>query len=291
MNNEESIYRGNDWFERKYFYKNNQIKNKKEIFMEELGKLSKEKIIELIKLTILCHSYEETIESFKKLYEKYPKHNYLSIEIIELLHSAFKSIIYKKQEQIEKLSNLEGFSLNIKKQNKNKTFTNSCDNDYLINGIEFEKEYIKENIKKYSLEVLNIIDKYIIFNLNNPDTGNDRETETLIYKMKGDINKYLSQITIDKSKSKSYLEDSKENYQIGYSIAEKYLNSTNKTFLEITLSFIKLLVFFRKEIDEANELLKYLLSKKNIQEYKEDQTESCCLQLINNLKEIYKNIN
>lgn len=233
--NDISINKNN----KKYLYENNQLKNIKNIFIEKIDMLTKPKILELIKMTLSTNSYEETITCFEKLYEKYPKSNYLSLEELVSFQKAFKENIYKRQKQIEILTDFE--KMNLKNNFSSSSFTISQvlsgEDEQIIRqkGIELEKKYVVEEIKNFCLKVLDIINTYIKNNINNPETGNNREIETLVFIMKGDIYKYLSGICADNNLSKNYLNDSKENYLNGYYVGEKYLESTNKLFLDILL--------------------------------------------------------
>ena len=257
-----------------------QIKNKKylsnnELFYKEIEKYDNFELIYLLLLCKNCEKYEEIIYVFDLFYKKYPN-NFIEIEIISILEIAFKKLISQKQKQINKLYDLLEYSKNEQEE---------VENNLISNLNKFKNKIIKE-IFDLCNKIIDLIDKFILKNITDIETGINREIEVFLYKLKGDSNKYMSQFNDDEEIKKSYLKEAKKFYTNSINICNKYLPITNKTLLNCYLSYCKFLTFFKNENGESQNLISYILNNKEIKNLENEDQKLIEIELIKELKDL-----
>ena len=230
------------------------------LLKSKLKKFGKDEILVLISICYQCEKYEDIITCFEELYFQ-NNELYLPIEELEYLEIGFKSLITKKQKQLNKLKNLLEYS----QENNN---NNSEENKGLISGINFQSFKIEQEMKDFCLRIIKLIDNYIIKNISEKVNGINRELESFLYKIKGDSCKYLILIEKNDDIKNNYLKEAKNHYKNCIYVCKKYLYIANKIYLNCILSYLKFLIFFGNDIKEAKNIINDYMNKDEIKEIK-----------------------
>ena len=252
---------------------NIQLKNLNQKFITDISNLSKLQLLQLINITIESNSYNDTLLLYSKLYTQFPNSNTISIKLLTNMQNSLKSLVTKKQQQYSKLLQIEDDTVS----HKNK-FPST-----LLVAINSEKDFIANEIKNNCFKILDIVDNYILKNINE-----QWDIVCFIFKIKGDIFKYLLSVTNEKETFYyEYLNNVKENYMKGFNIGCKYLEGKNKIFMQCILSLTDFYMEILKKTDEIKEILKNYFEVVKVENNLDDDS----VQYLNKLKNIYDNLN
>ena len=213
----------------------------------------------LIEISSKCERFQHVIFAYENLYTLFPS-TFLSLEELSPLETSLKIFVAQKQKNLNIL-----YKLYQRSQNKEADFDDmDNDNQLLLNAITSERKKIEEQISSYVNRYLKVIDNFILKNITVKNKGVDREIEVFLYRMKGDINKYLSQIESDEEQKKMYLNNAKNYYLNSYNLANQYMKVNSLSSLNTTVAYVKFLVYFGGNKGEAKNLLRGLVNKEEL---------------------------
>ena len=227
--------------------------------VKEVQNYTKEQILYLIEISSKCERFQHVIFAYENLYTLFPS-TFLSLEELSPLETSLKIFVAQKQKNLNIL-----YKLYQRSQNKEADFDDmDNDNQLLLNAITSERKKIEEQISSYVNRYLKVIDNFILKNITVKNKGVDREIEVFLYRMKGDINKYLSQIESDEEQKKMYLNNAKNYYLNSYNLANQYMKVNSLSSLNTTVAYVKFLVYFGGNKGEAKNLLRGLVNKEEL---------------------------
>lgn len=246
---------------------------------------SKEQFLHLIYLSDKCRRYEDSLLAFEQMIQKYP--GSMTKEERELFENSIKCLIKTYQKNLNKIS---GFIKEVKKQQeielssldpiqeKSQTVP---ENNVILDSLNEEKKHIENETIIICKKVIKLIDNFLMKNLNfknsnirksnskadsteisnflkmdikNNNPYTEKESEVFLFRLKGDLNKYLSQVH-SKVDSEIYLKSADEYFNKSIEIGKKYLDSFNYVYLESVIAYSKFLQDFKLESDTAMNLL------------------------------------
>ena len=227
--------------------------------VKEVQNYTKEQILYLIEISSKCERFQHVIFAYENLYTLFPS-TFLSLDELSPLETSLKIFVAQKQKNLNIL-----YKLYQRSQNKEADFEDmDNDNQFLLNAITLERKKIEEQINYYVNRYLKVIDNFILNNITVKNKGVDREIEVFLYRMKGDINKYLSQIESDDAQKKIYLNNAKNYYLNSYNLATQYMKVSDLSSLSTAVAYVKFLVYFGGNKGGAKNLLRGLVSKEEI---------------------------
>lgn len=227
--------------------------------VKEVQNYTKEQILYLIEISSKCERFQHVIFAYENLYTLFPS-TFLSLDELSPLETSLKIFVAQKQKNLNIL-----YKLYQRSQNKEADFDDmDNDNQLLLNAITSERKKIEEQISSYVNRYLKVIDNFILKNITVKNKGVDREIEVFLYRMKGDINKYLSQIESDEEQKKMYLNNAKNYYLNSYNLANQYMKVNSLSSLNTTVAYVKFLVYFGGNKGEAKNLLRGLVNKEEL---------------------------
>ena len=227
--------------------------------VKEVQNYTKEQILYLIEISSKCERFQHVIFAYENLYTLFPS-TFLSLEELSPLETSLKIFVAQKQKNLNIL-----YKLYQRSQNKEADFDDmDNDNQLLLNAITSERKKIEEQISSYVNRYLKVIDNFILKNITVKNKGVDREIEVFLYRMKGDINKYLSQIESDEEQKKMYLNNAKNYYLNSYNLANQYMKVNSLSSLNTTVAYVKFLVYFGGNKGEAKNLIRGLVNKEEL---------------------------
>lgn len=227
--------------------------------VKEVQNYTKEQILYLIEISSKCERFQHVIFAYENLYTLFPS-TFLSLEELSPLETSLKIFVAQKQKNLNIL-----YKLYQRSQNKEADFDDmDNDNQLLLNAITSERKKIEEQISSYVNRYLKVIDNFILKNITVKNKGVDREIEVFLYRMKGDINKYLSQIESDEEQKKMYLNNAKNYYLNSYNLANQYMKVNSLSSLNTTVAYVKFLVYFGGNKGEAKNLLRGFVNKEEL---------------------------
>lgn len=227
--------------------------------VKEVQNYTKEQILYLIEISSKCERFQHVIFAYENLYTLFPS-TFLSLEELSPLETSLKIFVAQKQKNLNIL-----YKLYQRSQNKEADFDDmDNDNQLLLNAITSERKKIEEQISSYVNRYLKVIDNFILKNITVKNKGVDREIEVFLYRMKGDINKYLSQIESEEEQKKIYLNNAKNYYLNSYNLANQYMKVNALSSLNTTVAYVKFLVYFGGNKGEAKNLLRGLVNKEEL---------------------------
>ena len=227
--------------------------------VKEVQNYTKEQILYLIEISSKCERFQHVIFAYENLYTLFPS-TFLSLDELSPLETSLKIFVAQKQKNLNIL-----YKLYQRSQNKEADFDDmDNDNQLLLNAITSERKKIEEQISSYVNRYLKVIDNFILKNITVKNKGVDREIEVFLYRMKGDINKYLSQIESDEEQKKMYLNNAKNYYLNSYNLANQYMKVNSLSSLNTTVAYVKFLVYFGGNKGEAKNLIRGLVNKEEL---------------------------
>lgn len=232
----------------------------------------------LIYISENCNKFEDSLNSFENMIENYP--SALNITERDMLENCVKSLIKIKQKNLNKIYSL------IKEVQKQKETEVSEEEILILNSLYDEKLFVESEIIGICKKVIKIIDNILLkITSKSEKTVNpymEKECEIFLLRLKGDMNKYLSQ-TDNQSEFDLYLTRANDYFKEAYELAKKYLDGGNKTFLETSLFYSKFLIDFMKNCEDALEILIATYDSQQLKEVIESRDEGI-MELINEIK-------
>jgi hypothetical protein len=261
---------------------NKRAKGESEIY-------SKEQYLHLIYLSDKCKRYEDSLLAFEQMIQKYP--GTFNREEREIFENSIKCIIKNYQKNLNKISN---FIKEVKKQNKlekQKELEAEAEaegelevdnnNNLILVSLNEEKKYIEVETINICKKVVRLIDNFLMKNLNfrNPGNNNkssksdssdinkfmkmnlgntnpytEKESEVFLFRLKGDLYKYLSQVQ-SKEETEALLNQSADYFSKALEIGKKHLDIFDKVYLESVIAYAKFLQDFMRDQEQAMNLL------------------------------------
>lgn len=124
------------------------------------------------------------------------------------------------------------------------------------NVIEFLFRKYREKLEKLCNETLDIIDDDLL-----PENESDSDNYVFLYKMKGDLYRYILEFTKDEEAKKTVSEKADESYKKSLDHAAANMNISDHTYLGVILNHAVYLYEHKDMKDEANEILVSTLDK------------------------------
>lgn len=238
--------------------KDNKIKNI-EVF-KDIDNFSKEQILYLIEIAMKANRNEDVIICYEKLFQLYPSTS-LTIDELNTLEGSLKLYVAGRQKNINYL-----YRLYSRSQNKENDFDDmENDNQLLLTGITNERIRTEGQVASFVNRYLKLIDNNLLQNIAKKDKEPDRSVEVFLYRIKGDINKYLSQVENEDKNKREFIRSAQQAYYNSYNIAVRYLDVQDVSYLNAMLSYTKFLVYFKNNKSEAQNILNLLFAKKEFQ--------------------------
>lgn len=118
----------------------------------------------------------------------------------------------------------------------------------------------------FGTRIIEIFDGSIFKNISQRGKGINREIEIFLFRIKGDIHKYFSQLDSINEKKKIHLLNAKNYYTDAFKLANKYFPINKLSYLQVAVSFVKFLAYYNDEKGEARNIANFLTSKSEIQD-------------------------
>jgi len=192
---------------------------------------NKEEIVQRAKLAEQAERYDDMAQNMKKVTELGAE---LSNEERNLLSVAYKNVVGARRSSWRVISSIEQKTEGAEKKQ------------------QLAKEY-RENIEKelrdICLDVLDLLDKFLIPKAANP------ESKVFYLKMKGDYYRYLAEVAIGDDRN-SVIEKSQQSYQEAFDIAKDKMQPTHPIRLGLALNFSVFYYEILNSPDKACQLAK-----------------------------------
>jgi tetratricopeptide (TPR) repeat protein len=257
---------------------------------------SKEQFLHLIYLSDKCRRYEDSLLAFEQMIQKYP--GSMSREERELFENSIKCLIKTYQKNLNKIS---GFIKEVRKQREIELSNRenildksqiSPENNVILDSLHEEKKHIENETIIICKKVIKLIDNFLMKNLNfrnssirkshskgdsteisnfikmdikNNNPYTEKESEVFLFRLKGDLYKYLSQVQ-SKEDSEILLKSADEYFNKSIEIGKKYLDSFNYVYLESILAYSKFLQDFKMDSESAMNLLLNIYRMEGVRE-------------------------
>jgi hypothetical protein len=98
------------------------------------------------------------------------------------------------------------------------------------------------------------INKFMKMNLGNTNPYTEKESEVFLFRLKGDLYKYLSQVQ-SKEETEALLNQSADYFSKALEIGKKHLDIFDKVYLESVIAYAKFLQDFMRDQEQAMNLL------------------------------------
>lgn len=247
----------------------NDNKGKKIEVFKDIENFSKEQILYLIEIATKTHRNEDVIICYEKLFQFYPSTS-LTIDELNTFESSLKVFVAGRQKNINYL-----YRLYSRTQNKENDFDDmENDNQLLLNGITNERKRTEGQVANFVNRYLKIIDNNLLQNIAKKDKEPDRSAEVFLYRIKGDINKYLSQVENEDKNKREFIRCAQQAYYNSYNSAVRYLDVQDVTYLNAMLSYTNFLVYFKNNKSETQNILNLLTTKKEFREILNSKNEA-----------------
>jgi tetratricopeptide (TPR) repeat protein len=257
---------------------------------------SKEQFLHLIYLSDKCRRYEDSLLAFEQMIQKYP--GSMSREERELFENSIKCLIKTYQKNLNKIS---GFIKEVRKQRELELSNRenildksqiSPENNVILDSLHEEKKHIENETIIICKKVIKLIDNFLMKNLNfrnssirksnskgdsteisnfikmdikNNNPYTEKESEVFLFRLKGDLYKYLSQVQ-SKEDSEILLKSADEYFNKSIEIGKKYLDSFNYVYLESILAYSKFLQDFKMDSESAMNVLLNIYRMEGVRE-------------------------
>lgn len=242
-----------------------------------LSTYNKEQYLYNLFIADKCGRHEDVLNGFEAMIQKYPG-NFNKSEI-NLFEKTIKQIIQNKQKKVNKVYNLEK---EAKKQDDA--------NEAMLLALREERTYLEGEIKSVCKRVIRLIDNYLMKNLNSSmnkvgvNPLSEKENEVFLFRLKGDLYKYLSQVEKEED-YENFLNQSKNYFKEALSVGKKNLDTYNSVYLSTVMAYSKFLQHFLKEDTDALAVLNTVYKLEKTQEIL-DGLEQIETEAFNNLVEI-----
>ena len=218
----------------------------------DIDKLSSDQLVSLIKISKFSERYNDMTKYLSKLVKQRCKYSQeLSSEERDLLSLSYKTVI----------SNIRSSLRSINQINHNQSTSSLINKKY--------KLYIEKELEIKCLEILNLLNNYLLLQYNDNNYISDNidncESYIIYLKMCGDYYRYLCEIDIDdiddidnneEKENNKYSINAEKFYSDSLMIAKLKLSETNPIRLGISLNFSVCLYEILNKQNEACVLAK-----------------------------------